>query len=156
MFYLISFMPLKVGGASVRRLNEERKSLAPCKHIRRGDSVVQIHGSSQNKLLRYFCMIRASTPTHYFTLPTEYNIDNIDKILVTYAQKDKVVLEKTKEDVSFDGATFYYTLTQEETNLFEDNVFVEIQVRIKTSDGNALPSDIYHLPVKKVLNDEVL
>lgn len=100
-------------------------------------------------------MIRASTPTHFFELPSEY-VDFVDKLLVTYSQNDEIVLEKTEKDATFEGQVFYYTLTQEETNLFKADVIVEIQIRVKTADGKALPSDIYRIPVKKVLNDEVL
>jgi hypothetical protein len=100
-------------------------------------------------------MRRASTPTHYFELPSEFE-GNLEKVLVTYAQDNEIVLEKTEADLTFEGNVFYYTLTQEETNLFQDGVFVEIQIRVKTKDGISVPSDIYKVNVQKVLNDEVL
>ena len=100
-------------------------------------------------------MIRASTPTHYFTIPEEF-VNQIDKLLITYSQNDKIVLEKTEQDVDFDSNMVYYTLKQEETNLFREDEIVEIQLRIKTIHGNVIATNIYKIPCKRVLNDEVL
>jgi hypothetical protein len=100
-------------------------------------------------------MVRATTPTHYFTLPSGYE-DNISELLVTYAQNLEIVLEKRKNDATFDGSIFYFTLTQEETNLFDANYSVELQIRIKTNDGQSVASPIYKMTVERVLNDEVL
>lgn len=105
-------------------------------------------------------MRRLTTPTHYFNFPIE--IDTIKEILLTYAQHNEIVLNKTKEDFTFDGNTGSITLTQEETALFEaddscckDNA-IEIQLRVLTIDEKALATDIYKVPCRRVLNDEVL
>lgn len=99
-------------------------------------------------------MIRATTPTHSFTLPFDYN-SYVEKILISYFQDDKIVLEKTESDVEIDGKIVSYKLTQQETNLFSDGI-VKIQVRVITLNQDALVSNIYHMAVKDVLNDEVL
>lgn len=106
-------------------------------------------------------MRRATTPTHYFNFPIDPNI--ISKILLTYSQNDEIVLNKTEADFTFNGTTGMVTLTQEETNLFSDEcvmpnkqVIVEVQLRVLTDSGKALASDVWKVPLKKILNDEVL
>ena len=111
-------------------------------------------------------MFRATTPVHTFVFnedPTEY-----EKILITYAQNDQIVLEKNKEDLYFDtynptecGHTIYIAslqLTQEETKLFqaENGTCVKIQVRVKDSEGNVWASDKKSVHLRDVFNDEVL
>lgn len=99
-------------------------------------------------------MMRASTPTHEFEL--ECGKETIKRLLVTYMQNDKIVLEKTENDVSWNGNVAYCRLTQEETLKFDDKQSVEIQVRVLTVDGCAPPTQIFRLPCSRVLNPEVL
>lgn len=99
-------------------------------------------------------MIRATTPTHRFTLPFDY-AQYVKKILITYSQRGEIVLEKHENDVQIDGNIVSYKLTQEETKLFS-NGDVRIQVRVLTLNNEALASEQYTLPVTNVLNDEVL
>lgn len=100
-------------------------------------------------------MIRATTPTHKFILPFDC-AEYIKELLITYAQLGGNVLEKTQDDVTYDGDTISFTLSQEETNLFKANYDVEIQIRVLTKNNDAMASQIYTIPVMKVLNDEVL
>lgn len=100
-------------------------------------------------------MIRATTPTHIFTFPFSVN-DYLSKILVTYSQNNKIILEKTLEDLTIEGNTGSYTLTQEETLLFSVGNTVQLQVRALTANSKAIASPIYNISVAKVLNDEVL
>ena len=111
-------------------------------------------------------MIRATTPTHTFFFDVDPE-ESFQKILITYAQNGKIVLEKNKEDLSFsscesfDGKTVYIAslkLTQEETNLFtaKPKGIVSIQIRAITPDGDAIASYISDISVENVLNDEVL
>ena len=111
-------------------------------------------------------MIRATTPRHTFIF--EQNPEELfEKILITYSQDDKIVMEKTQDDLEYgtcedcDGNTVYTAsvrLTQEETNMFSANPksMVEVQVRALTFDGDALASDKKAMAVYDVLNDEVL
>ena len=100
-------------------------------------------------------MRRATTPTHTFCFPTEYQ-GKISKVLVTYSQNGVIVLQKKLDDGVFENNIFKITLTQEETNLFNNFQVVEIQVRALTQDNSAVASDIYEVPCQRVLNDEVL
>ena len=73
-------------------------------------------------------------------------------------------MEKTQSDLSFSsyigegGIVVYiaaFRMTQEEANLFQPEP-VRVQVRVLTSDGEALASDITTMRVTDVLDDEVL
>lgn len=99
-------------------------------------------------------MRRATTPTHTFELGTDAT--RFAKILVTYKQRGTTKLELTEDDVTVEGQTIIYKLTQEEANEFTEGVNVEIQVRVKTTDGDVFATDIITMPVEAVLNDEVL
>lgn len=103
-------------------------------------------------------MFRATTPLHKFTFEQDPNL--FEEILITYAQNGKIVLEKRKADLSFSagedgGYLATVMLTQDETKLFHRGL-VNIQVRALTANDEALSSDILSIPVKDVLNDEVL
>lgn len=109
-------------------------------------------------------MYRSSTPRHvfYFDInPDEY----FKNILITYAQDGAVVLEKTKDDLTFETnttscGTMYtasFQLTQEETRALDaGRPFVSVQVRLLDHGGNVITSPITKLRINKVLNDEVL
>lgn len=111
-------------------------------------------------------MYRATTPKHTFIFDVD-PAETFDKILITYAQNGKIILEKNKEELSFSETmneccgrqyTASLELTQEETNMFSagSRGVVSIQVRVRTYDGQVLASDEKHISVKNVLNDEVL
>ena len=104
-------------------------------------------------------MTRGTTPTHTFTLPDNLKTATISALYITYAQHGTTVLEKTLSDVTINGGAIICTLTQADTLKFEvldqhcgcDKV--AIQVRMKTSDGAAMASDIMRIPVQDVLKD---
>ncbi len=110
-------------------------------------------------------MIRATTPKHIFIFEQNPE-ETFDKILITYAQNNEIVLEKTKGDLEYgtydNSGTEYYTasfrLTQEETKKFsaKPRNMIDIQVRALTYSGEALASDKKSIAVQDVLNDEVL
>lgn len=101
-------------------------------------------------------MIRATTPTHKFELGI--NISNLEKVLITYKQNHRNVMDKTLDDCKITAPdTLEYTLTQEEMNEFcKEDGLVTVQVRILTKDGTALSSQMIYTDLKNVLNDEVL
>ena len=104
-------------------------------------------------------MTRGTTPTHTFTLPDDLKTATLSALYITYAQGSKTVLEKTLSDVTINGGVITCTLTQADTLAFDvkNQVCncdkVNIQVRIKTSDGVAMASDIMRIPVMDVLKD---
>lgn len=109
-------------------------------------------------------MYRASTPRHVFYFDIDPD-ETFKKILITYAQDGAIVLEKTKEDLTFDaentedGVLYqaFFQLTQEETRKFDrSKPFVSIQVRMMDRVDNIVTSPIVKAQVRKVLNDEVI
>ena len=94
-----------------------------------------------------------TTPTHQFVLPL--SVDEIKEVEITYCQKKKEVLKKKTEHCTLEGKTVSTTLSQEDTFAFQDGV-IEIQIRILTTDGTALASDIMSVGCKRCLSDEVL
>lgn len=98
-------------------------------------------------------MIRGTTPTHTYHMPFDTAL--IDKIKITYAQNGVVVLTKEKADCKIDGNAVTVRLTQEDTLKF-DASRVQIQVRVLTTGGDALASDIVTKPCKDVLEGGVL
>ncbi len=109
-------------------------------------------------------MIRATTPVHSFLF--EEDPSPFEQILITYSQAGRIVLEKTKDDLEIEEIDpkrkecyrASYRLTQEETNLFEANTAkpIYVQVRILTEAGEAIASEKWRIPLKDVLNDEVM
>lgn len=108
-------------------------------------------------------MYRATTPTHIFVFEVDPE-ENFKTILITYSQNGEIVLEKGKNDLTFEekeeccGKVYQATLqlTQEESNLFEADKIVSVQIRAVSYDGDVVASEKMSVSVKDVLNDEVL
>lgn len=98
-------------------------------------------------------MIRATTPTHTFNLPIDTS--NISKLLITYKQGNKIVLEKKETQCTLTGSKVELTLTQEETKMFAPER-VKIQLRVLTKDNVAMSSKPKCKFVEDVLNDVIL
>ena len=104
-------------------------------------------------------MTRGTTPTHTFTLPDNLKTATISALYITYAQHGETVLEKTLADVTNNDGVLTCALTQADTLAFDvknqvcNRDKVNIQVRIKTSDGVAMASDIMAIPISDILKD---
>lgn len=94
-----------------------------------------------------------TTPTYTFKLPFE--VDNVQKVKVTFRQNNKVILEKTDECL-LEGDMVKVTLTQEETFKFAYPSKAEVQLRIKTQGDDALASAPFLFLVEECLDKEVL
>ena len=99
-------------------------------------------------------MIKGTTPLHTFSLP--FDTESVKTIQITYAQDDVVKLTKKNPDVQLSGNTASVKLTQEDTLKFNADSCVEIQVRVLTTGGDALASDIIKTGCRRILDDEVL
>ena len=99
-------------------------------------------------------MIQGTTPTHQFTIPMEAS--SVQAVRVSYAQNDKLILTKEGEDCRVEGNVIEVKLSQEETLLFDGFSSVQIQVRVLTTAGDALASDLIRVPCGAVLDKEVL
>lgn len=101
-------------------------------------------------------MRRGTTPTFNFKLPIDCK--TIEKLHITFAQYDKIILEKTLDCCKVDGDTISLTLTEEETLLFEcggSKRPVDIQLRVGIGETR-LASDIMTVNVEKILKDGCL
>lgn len=125
-------------------------------------------------------IVRGTTPYHSFILPLLK--ENITKVQVTYLQNDKIILDKTGEDITIDNIVDLYEnasmgeelteeerqscqltihLTQEDTLAFsfypaaKKNIAV-VQIRVLTADGEAYASNPVTERIFGVLHDGVL
>ena len=107
-------------------------------------------------------MYRATTPLHTFVF--DINPASFKTILITYAQDDRIILEKNKDDLTIvqgtDGGKTVYEaslrLSQEESKMFNSCGSVKVQIRALTYEDEALASAKMTVNVRSVLNDEVL
>ena len=101
-------------------------------------------------------MIRGTTPTLEFTLPFDTSL--IAEMYVTMAQDGKTALEKTLSDCSCSGTSVSLALTQEDTLRLQQQPrsLAEIQIRVRTTAGDALASDIMSVYVGRILKEGVI
>lgn len=93
-----------------------------------------------------------TTPTHTFTLPTEI-ASKTAKVRVIYSQGNSVVV--AKDVAKLTGNDVVVKLTQEETLKFHKRKPVDIQIRVLTTSGDALTSDIVTRTPYECLENEV-
>lgn len=98
--------------------------------------------------------MRGTTPTHIVGLPI--STDQLKTVRFIYAQRGRVVLVKTGDDIVRDGTKVQTTLTQEETFLFTCSSPVEFQVRALTLLNEALKTEVFTIPVGRCLEDVVM
>lgn len=99
-------------------------------------------------------MIRGTTPTHTFQIPLEASM--VKDVRISYAQGGVVLAEKTKNDCTLSGNEIKTKLTQEDTLKFRESKPIEVQLRVLTTDGDVMATNIYTLSACKALNEEVL
>ena len=99
-------------------------------------------------------MIRGTTPTHVYDLP--FGVENVAKVRILYAQHGEVKIIKTEEDCKMSGKTISVQLTQRDTLDLLGNTFVDIQLRVLTTGGDALASPLTRVLVGACLDDEVM
>lgn len=96
-------------------------------------------------------MIRGTTPTFEFTLPML--TDEIAAGYITFAQDGSVVIDKDLADCTCAGSTVTLHLTQEETLKLSQNTRTELQMRVRTTGGEALATRVYIVPTERILKD---
>lgn len=85
------------------------------------------------------------TIAHTFILP--YEKSYISKVIVSYRQSERLVLEKViassraMQELD-EGTAITVTLAEEESLLFEDNAHYDVQVNVFMSSGRATSSQI--------------
>lgn len=102
-------------------------------------------------------MYRGTTPTN--TFKTALDLSDADVIYITYKQQGVVVVEKTKDDITFTTEQQLYCmtigLTQENTLAFGSGN-VSVQIRARFNDGRAVASNIITVPVQLILKEGVI
>ena len=99
-------------------------------------------------------MIRGSTPTHTFDIPIDGSI--IDKLEIVYHQGENIVT-KTEKDCEIYGEIVKVKLSQDDTLSFQNTSrSVRVQMRIKTTSGDVMISDISTLSVEECLFQGVI
>lgn len=96
-------------------------------------------------------MIRGTTPTLEFTLPFNTNI--LEEAWITFSQHNTVVLNKKLNECESEDQKLVIKLTQAETLMLDCEYNTEIQVRVRTKEGEALASDIITVSTDRILKD---
>lgn len=95
-----------------------------------------------------------TTPIICFYLPFEYDV--VAEMWFTVAQRGTELFTKYKNEMEVEGSKIIVRLTQEETLRLNSNQKVDIQVRILTTGGDALASQIVTMEVDKILKGGVI
>lgn len=96
-------------------------------------------------------MIRGTTPVLEFTLP--FSTSHLTEAYISFAQRGTVVIEKTLQDCVCTENTMQLKMTQKDTLSLHENRKTEIQIRVKTLDGDALASVIMVVDTDRILKD---
>ena len=99
-------------------------------------------------------IIRGTTPTNIFNVNVD--LTEAEDIIISYAQKGSVVINKMIDDIDVTEEAISTTLTQTETLKFDAAYDVEIQIRALFDDGTAIASDIITVDVGKILYEGVI
>lgn len=99
-------------------------------------------------------IIRGTTPTNIFNVNVD--LTEAEDIIISYAQKGNVVINKMISDIDVTEDTVSTTLTQTETLKLDAAYDVDIQIRALFDDGTAIASDIITVDVGKILYEGVI
>jgi len=99
-------------------------------------------------------MIRGTTPTLVFTLP--FDVSVIKSAWITFSQNGCEVLTVEGDRCEMTDTKMTVTLSQDETLLFTENCYAEIQIRVLTTYDTSLASDVMRTPVQRVLKGGVI
>ena len=111
-------------------------------------------------------MYRGTTPQHDFLFDVDPQLV-FRRILITYAQNGKVVLTKTKNDLTYEEVEdpetheisykASFKMTQQEANSFDGSCpYIQLQMRFMDNNNHVVASPIVKIRLENVLNDEVL
>ncbi len=95
-----------------------------------------------------------TTPIICFYLPFEYDV--VAEMWFTVSQRGTELFTKYKNEMEVEGSKVIVKLSQEETLRLNQGQKVEIQVRIRTTGGDALASQVITIEVDKILKGGVI
>lgn len=96
-------------------------------------------------------MIRGTTPTLEFILP--FDTSTLAEAYITFAQNSEIVLDKKMDTCICEGEKLTLSLTQKDTLAFCVGKVIEIQLRVRTIDGEALASNIISTTAERIIKD---
>lgn len=99
-------------------------------------------------------MIRGTTPTLEFVIP--FDTSMLACAHVTLSQNGRIVIDKALDECSCEESKLTVKLTQEETLKLECDCITEIQIRARTTDGEAMASNIMRVNTGRILKDGVI
>lgn len=99
-------------------------------------------------------MIRGTTPKLEFTLP--FDVDSLAEVFITLAQNGITIVEKALNECEVNDRCLSVRLTQEDTLKLDCDCNTEIQIRAKTTMGEALASNIITCDTGRILKDGVI
>lgn len=100
-------------------------------------------------------MYRGTTPTLTFNLPMA--VSTLSEYWVTVSQRyDNIRIDRDKTTLTASGSSIVANLTQEETLRLVPDKPVYIQLRVLTSGGDAMASEVFKATVDDVLREEVI
>ena len=97
---------------------------------------------------------RGTTAYCRITMPME--TEYLSEFWVTFGQRDKEVVTKTKDQCTCDGTKVIVPLTQEDTLLLDHKALLQVQVRYLTSAGSAKATRIVTGKVGQILKEGVI
>lgn len=99
-------------------------------------------------------MTQYTTPTFAFTLP--FDTSSVSKARISFGQDKRELVKKTEAAITMQEKVISCELTQKESGMFDDRKPMQIQLKVKTLNGNVLSTDIYEVDVGASLNKEIL
>lgn len=99
-------------------------------------------------------MRRGTTPI--IRIEFDFETSTIEEAIVTFKQKNEVILEKKLENCTCEEKALKLQLTQEETLSFKIGTPLLMQVKAKLTAGDVIATDPYSFIVEEVYNEEVI
>lgn len=93
-------------------------------------------------------MRRGTTPT--ITITTDVDLTGVSNLFLTFSQRNRVLFEKTLEDVTITSETLTCDLEQAETLLLKAGTPLQFQIRA-TLNGKKIASNIMSANVDGIL-----
>ena len=98
-------------------------------------------------------MRRGSTPTFTVNMPAHSSC--FSEVTVVFVQNGKVILSLEDDALDFDGYSLTFTLTEEQSFMFEAGHIAELQLRAKTTLGQIVVSDIKQIAITKKYPEDI-
>lgn len=94
------------------------------------------------------------TPECEFKIP--FTEAEISDFIVSFSQKGKVIVRKRKEDCVVEDNHITVPFSQEESLEFDYNSIIEMQIKVKVSNGKVRPSNIMRTTPERCIDKEVV